>query len=218
MISLGRRFRPAVWLALAVLLQLYSCDATSHLIASNIRLPVGRKAVVTKTSSGGPVQSSGEVVHPAAQARDNGSTGAGLMSSSFNLAKSIVGMGVLALPSGLAYVSDDRSAIIPAGVVCALYGALAAYSFSIIGRVCERLGVETFSDAYRATVSNSTAAMVPIFTTVTCFLNTIACSIMIGKRPSNIAEYEAWVIFIFLQVTHFQKSFVILILNCCRVY
>lgn len=105
---------------------------------------------------------------------------AGTLTSSFNLAKSIVGMGVLALPSGLAHVSDDRSVAMPAAALCALYGSLAAYSFSIIGQVCHTYGVASYTDAYRVTISNSTARLVPALTTATCFLNMLACSILIG--------------------------------------
>ncbi|CAM9335203.1 unnamed protein product, partial [Ectocarpus fasciculatus] len=116
------------------------------------------------------------------------SPGAGISSSTFNLAKSIIGMGVLSLPSGLAYATDDRSAVIPASVLCIIYGAMAAHSFSTIGRVCDTYKVDSFAEAYRMTVSNSTAKIIPAFTTITCFLNALACSSMIGDSFSDIFQ------------------------------
>ena len=47
---------------------------------------------------------------------------ASLTSSTFNLAKSIIGAGVLSLPSGIAYFSDSPAAIFPANFLwCVSY-------------------------------------------------------------------------------------------------
>ena len=89
-------------------------------------------------------------------------------------------MGVLSLPSGLAFATDDPSAILPASLLCVLFGGLSAYSFSLIGRICQETNSETFSDAWANTVSNSSSKVVPLCITVMCALTPLAYGIMIG--------------------------------------
>lgn len=61
-----------------------------------------------------------------------------IATSTFNLAKSIVGAGVLSLPSGIAFFADEPAAIIPASLMCAIMGIVSAYSFNLIGKACEQ--------------------------------------------------------------------------------
>ena len=79
--------------------------------------------------------------------------------SIFNLAKNIVGSGVLALPAGAAAVcprSSSRSIGAAIGLV-ALLGALSAYCFALVGRACAALGVTTYREAW-GRASTRTAA------------------------------------------------------------
>lgn len=170
------------WILVLVAAGVANCNATSRLS------PIAQHRALTKPSlspgraiaenSAGLSRGGGSVIN--SKQNQPSSPGAGISSSTFNLAKSIIGMGVLSLPSGLAYATDDRSAVIPASVLCIIYGAMAAHSFSTIGRVCDTYKVDSFAEAYRMTVSNSTAKIIPAFTTITCFLNALACSSMIG--------------------------------------
>lgn len=57
---------------------------------------------------------------------------AGIATSTFNLAKSIIGAGVLSLPSGVAFFADEKAALIPSSIICIVFGLIAAYSFSLI--------------------------------------------------------------------------------------
>ena len=56
-------------------------------------------------------------------------------SATFNLIKAMLGTGVLALPSGLAAISNHRSILFPGNVLLVILGALSAYTFSLYGRL-----------------------------------------------------------------------------------
>jgi hypothetical protein len=90
-------------------------------------------------------------------------------------------MGVLSLPSGLAFATDDPSAIVPASLLCLLFGGLSAYSFSLIGKICQDTNSETFSEAWANTVSNSSSKVVPLCITAMCAMTPLAYGIMIGE-------------------------------------
>ena len=78
--------------------------------------------------------------------------GASIAVSTFNLAKSIVGAGVLSLPSAVAFFSDDKLALIPSSIICAIFGFIAAYSFSLIGKACEQHKATSFQEAWSKSV------------------------------------------------------------------
>ena len=63
---------------------------------------------------------------------------ASVATSTFNLAKSIVGAGVLSLPSGIAFFSDSKTGLLPASIICTVMGIVSAYAFSLIGKACEQ--------------------------------------------------------------------------------
>ena len=107
--------------------------------------------------------------------------------STFNLAKSIVGAGVLSLPSGIAFFSDSPSAVIPASLLCAVMGLVAAYSFSLIGKACEQHNASSFQDAWAKSVDPNSAWTISAGITAMCFLASIAYSIIIGDSFTSLA-------------------------------
>ena len=52
-----------------------------------------------------------------------------MSTSTFNLAKNIIGAGVLSLPNGVAYFSDSPTALLPAILLCTSMGLISAYRF-----------------------------------------------------------------------------------------
>jgi amino acid permease len=100
--------------------------------------------------------------------------------SILNLAKSIIGAGVLSLPSGVAFLSDSPVALVPAGLVCATMGVLAAYSFSLIGKSCDKHKSRSFQDAWAKSVDPKTAWLISAGITAKCLLASLAYSIIIG--------------------------------------
>lgn len=108
--------------------------------------------------------------------------------STFNLAKSVVGCGVLSLPSGVAFFSDDPRALIPSSIICAAFGLLAAYSFCTIGKVCEDTESKSFQEVWSKTVSEKSAKYVSASITALCFLASLAYSIIIGDSFTSLAQ------------------------------
>jgi hypothetical protein len=113
---------------------------------------------------------------------------ASLASSTFNLAKSIVGAGVLSLPAGVAFFSDSPSALLPASIICAVFGIVAAYSFSSIGRVCRDTKSHSFQEAWEKTVNPNSAWLISGSITAMCFLASLTYSIVIGDAFSALAK------------------------------
>jgi amino acid permease len=109
-----------------------------------------------------------------------------MASSIFSLSKSIVGMGVLALPAGLAYINPNPSAVsvATAGALVVLFGLMGAYSFSLIGELCEEHQCSTFTELWSKTVSASSAKLIPAVITSMCLLTPLVYSIMIGEKTT----------------------------------
>jgi sodium-coupled neutral amino acid transporter 11 len=113
---------------------------------------------------------------------------ASIASSTFNLAKSIVGCGVLSLPSGIAYFSDHKMAVVPASIICILMGVMAAYTFSLIGRTCDKYGATSFQEAWAKSVDEKSAWTMSASITAMCFLASLAYSIIIGDSFTALAD------------------------------
>lgn len=92
-------------------------------------------------------------------AEDNNSKKAGMTNLTFNLVKSIVGAGVLSLPAGVAAFGNAPSAMIPAAILISFIGALSAYGFALIGRVCSYTGASSYREAWQKTIGDETSAI-----------------------------------------------------------
>lgn len=87
----------------------------------------------------------------------------------FNLVKGIVGSGVLSLPYGIAVYGNAPSAVLPATILITLMGLISAYTFGLIGRVCQATNTQSYSDAWDATVGTSSAWLVAFSCVFDCF-------------------------------------------------
>ena len=108
--------------------------------------------------------------------------------STFNLAKSIIGAGVLSLPSGVAFFSNSPVALLPASGILVFMGLLAAYTFSLIGRACDQHNAKTFQEAWSKSVSPDSAWIISGAITAKCFFASLAYSIIIGDSFSALAK------------------------------
>ena len=109
-------------------------------------------------------------------------------SSSFNLAKSIIGAGVLALPSGVAFFSDSPAALIPAIIMLTVMGVAAGYTFSLIGKTCAEHNVSTFKEAWSKSVGPNSAWVISTAITCKCFFASLVNSIIIGDSFTALAK------------------------------
>jgi sodium-coupled neutral amino acid transporter 11 len=108
--------------------------------------------------------------------------------STFNLAKSIIGAGVLSLPSGIAFFSSSPAALLPAGLILTVMGLVAAYTFSLIGKACAEHNATTFQEAWSKSVSPGTAWMISGGITAKCFFASLMYSIILGDTFSSLAK------------------------------
>jgi len=131
-------------------------------------------------------------------------SGVGVTPSIINLAKNIVGSGVLALAAGIAAFSGSSLAVAPAMLIMLFTGAISAYTFSTIARVGAGVGANTYRDTW-AKVFGEKTAFIPEATVV--FMTACAglsYSIIIGDTfesiaklagaPAILASSNAWIV------------------------
>lgn len=104
----------------------------------------------------------------------------------FNLVKSIVGAGVLSLPAGIAAFGDASSAIFPAMVLITVIGAISAYGFSLIGRICAVTDSKSYREAWDKTIGTSTSWIAAFSSTFSCLFANLAYSMILADTFQNI--------------------------------
>jgi amino acid permease len=159
-----------------------SCDAlvspkgatSAARVVGNTRLNT-RTAVATKNTADSSSSSSS-------------STGtATIPDEVFNLVKSIVGAGVLSLPYGVAVFGNAPSALVPACALIAVMGTVSAYTFGLIGRVCQRTDTNSYADAWDATVGTSTSWLIAFSCFIDCFAGNLSYSMILSDTIVNLA-------------------------------
>jgi len=124
----------------------------------------------------------------AADAAVPGPAGVSPTAMTLNLAKNIVGSGVLALAAGVAAFSGSRTALLPSMVLLLLLGGISGYTFSTIGRVGEAVGADTYRDTW-SKVFGEKSGILPDATVV--FMTAVAglaYAIIIGDSFASIAS------------------------------
>jgi len=104
----------------------------------------------------------------------------------FNLIKSIVGAGVLSLPAGVVAFGDAPSAMIPATILIALMGVISAYTFALIGRVCQLTNTMSYAHAWDATVGKSTSFIIAFSCFIDCWFGNLSYSMILADTISNL--------------------------------
>jgi amino acid permease len=105
----------------------------------------------------------------------------------FNLVKSIVGAGVLTLPSGIAAFGNAPSAVVPAIGLIALFGILSGYGFGLIGRVCALTGTTSYRSAWESSVDASTSWIPALSCTLKTIFAALAYSMILGDTFTSLA-------------------------------
>jgi len=126
------------------------------------------------------------VVAGASQSSSSSDGSSDVPTSVFNLAKTILGAGVLSLPSGVAAFSDQKSGLVPASALLLAMGIISAYSFASIGRACRLHDTRGFSDAWAKSVGPSTAGIISSVITFKTFFACLAYSIIIGDSFTSL--------------------------------
>jgi len=114
--------------------------------------------------------------------------GSTVFTTTMNLAKNIVGSGVLALAAGVGGFSSSPVALVPAMAFLVLLCSLSGYSFSLIARVGDDVGADTYKDVW-AKVMGKRSAFLPAFTVIfKTFAGALAYSIIIGESFASIGK------------------------------
>ena len=119
------------------------------------------------------------------------------IASTANLAKSIVGAGVLSLPCGAAKVFDAAeqggydhvSSIAFLLLLYAVFGGLNAGGFYLIGEVCERTGARTYQEAWNKTLGDRLEWLPSAASLVCSFTGMVACISVLGDTTSELASF-----------------------------
>lgn len=109
-----------------------------------------------------------------------------ISTSVFNLAKTILGAGVLSLPFGVAAFTDSPQGLIPAAILLVLMGIMSAYSFSSIGKACHEHSARSFSEAWSKSVNPQTSGALNFIIIFKTFFACLAYSIIIGEYLPQI--------------------------------
>lgn len=120
--------------------------------------------------------------------------GATAAASASNLAKNIIGAGVLALPSGAGHVVagaqaagvDLHTASGALVVFFAICGCLNAYGFYLVGEVCARTGAQTYQQAWSKTLGPSLAWVPAVASLICCFTGTVASASVLGDTAADL--------------------------------
>ncbi|KAJ1445204.1 transmembrane amino acid transporter protein-domain-containing protein [Pelagophyceae sp. CCMP2097] len=110
------------------------------------------------------------------------------VTSTFNLAKNIIGSGVLALPAGVAAFSDSRLALGPAVSLIVVLGVLSAYCFTLVGRACAALGSRTYRGAWERAVGEDSGWLITLLCVFKCLTGCLAYTIILGDTGTSLAR------------------------------
>jgi amino acid permease len=125
-------------------------------------------------------------------------------SATFAIVKTMLGSGVLALPSGVAAMSDMPGQILlPSMVLITVLGLLSAYTFHLLGRLTHvvkatsRSRVSSLGDLWQQIYQNdskaaSSSSIVSWASFLMCFGCLLVYSLIIGDSISNLANAVPW--------------------------
>mmetsp|Transcript_36870 Transcript_36870/g.66312 ORF Transcript_36870/g.66312 Transcript_36870/m.66312 type:complete len:491 (+) Transcript_36870:117-1589(+) len=104
----------------------------------------------------------------------------------FNLVKSIVGAGVLSLPAGIAAFGNAPSALIPATILTTAIGAISAYTFMLIARVCKMTGATSYADCWDKTRGTKTSWIIALSSALDCFMGNLSYSMILADSIRDL--------------------------------
>ena len=92
------------------------------------------------------------------------------------------------LPTGIAAFGDAPSAAVPAAILIASIGSIAAYNFSLLGRLCAITGATSYKGAWEKTVGASTSWIPGSSCCIKTFFAVLAYSMVLGDTFAALFE------------------------------
>lgn len=108
--------------------------------------------------------------------------------SVFNLAKSIVGAGVLSLPHGVSLYSNDPHVLLPAVIFCIAFCFAATYTFVSIGSLCRETKSANIREIWSRCIDHNSSWLISLSITLMCLFSSLAYSIIIGDTFTSLLE------------------------------
>jgi len=109
-------------------------------------------------------------------------------STTFNVMKAMLGSGVLALASGLAAVSDQKSMIIPANILFLVLGALSAYTFALYGRLCHATGAKSLGEIWKRVYDTNDSTPISLASFSFCYGSCLIFLLIIGDTMNSLVK------------------------------
>jgi amino acid permease len=76
--------------------------------------------------------------------------------------------------------------VIPATLLIALMGVISAYTFNLIGRVCQSTNTQSYSDAWDAVVGKKTSFIIAFSCFIDCFAGNLSYSMILADTVVNL--------------------------------
>jgi sodium-coupled neutral amino acid transporter 11 len=158
------------------------------------------EAAAAPAEDDGPTSTSEDEPSPTESSTTTRTTGGGgggggksqVKAVTFNLIKAIAGSGVLALPSGLAAMSDYRSSLVPALVLMTALGGISAYTFAMYGRLVHASQAKSLGELWEKKKNKRSAWFVSVASLTFCFGACLSYSILLGDVSSSMAQSIGW--------------------------
>ena len=94
----------------------------------------------------------------------------------------VVGLGV----GGIAAFGNAPSALIPATILTAAIGAISAYTFMLIARVCDMTGASFYADAWDKTRGTKTSWVIALSSALDCFMGNLSYSMILADSIRDL--------------------------------
>jgi amino acid permease len=92
----------------------------------------------------------------------------------------------LSLPWGVAVYGNAPSAIYPAILCITLMGICSAYTFGLIGRICQRTQTTSYSDAWNVAVGTKYSSLIAFSCFIDCFAGNLSYSMILADTIKNL--------------------------------
>ena len=108
--------------------------------------------------------------------------------TAFNVMKAMLGSGCLALPSGLAAISDYRSSIWSANLLFVVLGLLSAYTFCLYGRLCHFTSAKSLGEIWKNVYQTEDSTPISLASFSFCYGSCLIFLLIIGDTMSSLAR------------------------------
>lgn len=87
---------------------------------------------------------------------------------------------------GIAAFGNAPSALIPATILTTAIGAISAYTFLLIARVCKMTGATSYADAWDKTRGTNTAWIIALSSALDCFMGNLSYSMILADSIRDL--------------------------------